>query len=213
MATETSDVRGSARDPLLPITVIVTTICGVLAAWLVVRAYAQIGLGGAFGWGTGIICADDPYATVSIGNQSGLDVRQPGIVTSYVPKFCDYAPGGSVRLLSTLTEVPSFVLYLGSLLMLLLLIRTARRAGPYTQRTARQLRLFGWYLLLGSIVCHITESAARDALLSSFTTLYVPWDVLGGFPTFAVLTGIGLITLARIFRVGSIMREDLEGVV
>lgn len=205
VATTSDGVRGNVRDPLLPITVIVTAICTVVAVWLALLAYAQISLGGAFGWGSGIICSTNPSAHLSPGG-AGLGEfvhAQPDVEVGFVPQYCDFASEGTTRLLSTLTVLPSFVLYLGGLLMLFRVVHTARRAGAFTLRTVRQLRLFGWYLIVGSVMCHIVEGAAGDALLSSFTTTTVVWDFTDDFPGFPVLTGIGLIALARIIRLGT----------
>jgi hypothetical protein len=217
MTEKPAGTRNTARNQLEPIATVVTALCVLMAAFLVLKAYAAFGLGGAFGWGDGSICATDPYTHGGSGDELSQALGpKPGITLSFMPEYCDNSPSGGTRLLSTLTELPSSALYIGALFLLYWLIRAARQDGPYTLRMAGGLRLLGWYLAIGSIVCHIAESAAGAALLNSVRSMdHRPllYDVTHGMPYFAVLTGIGLLSLARIMRVGTMMREDLEGVI
>jgi hypothetical protein len=141
---------------------------------------------------------------------------RPGVAVSFTPEYCDGSPSGGARLLSTFSELPSSAFYVGALFLLYWTVRAARQDGPYSLRTSGRLRLLGWYLAAGSIVCHVTESVAGAALLNSLRSAdHRPllYDVTQGVPYFALLTGVGLLSLARIMRVGTAMREDLEGVV
>jgi hypothetical protein len=217
MTDESTGAKNGGRNPLEPMAGVVTALCGLVAVFLILKAYAAVGIGGVFGWGDGSVCATDPY-TQGGGEDwfSRVMEPKPGIEVAFTPQYCDYTPSGGARLLSTLTELPSSALYIGALFLLYGLIRAARQDGPYTFRTAGRLRLLGWYLTVGSVVCHVTESVAGAALLNSLrTTDHRPllYDVDHGMPYFALLTGIGLLSLARIMRVGTAMREDLEGVI
>jgi hypothetical protein len=217
MTEEQAGDKRSTRDPLEPMAGTVTVLCALLAVFLTLKAYAAAGIGGTFGWGDGSVCATDPYTQGGGEDWLGRTMQPaPGIEVSFTPRYCDNSPGGGARLLSTLTELPSSALCIGALFLLYWLVRAARRDGPYTVRTAGRLRFLGWYLAAGSIVCHLAESVAGAALLNSLRAADdrpLLYDAAHGMPYFAVLTGIGLLSLARIVRLGTAMREDLEGVI
>ncbi|MFJ5304856.1 DUF2975 domain-containing protein [Streptomyces sp. NPDC088350] len=218
MTEESAGTRsGSTGNPLEPMAGVVTALCALVAVFLILKSFAVVGLGGAFGWGDGSVCATD-HSTHTGGEDWLSRTMEPrqGIEVLFSPQYCDNHPGGGARLLSTLTELPSSALYLGALFLLYRVIRAARQDGPYTVHTAGRLRLLGWYLAVGSLVRHLTESVAGAALLNSLRTgdhRPLLYDVDKGMPYFALLTGIGLLSLARIMRVGTAMREDLEGVI
>jgi len=218
MTAESAAAKSSStRNPLEPVAGLVTALCALVAVFLALKTFAAAGIGGAFGWGDGSVCATDP--STQGGGADWLSrtmAPRPGIDVLFTPRYCDNSPSGGARLLSTLTELPSSALCIGALFLLYRVIRAARQDGPYTARTADRLRLLGWYLAVGSVVCHVTESVAGAALLNSLRAgdhrpLF--YDVDHGMPYFALLTGIGLLSLARIMRVGTAMREDLEGVI
>jgi hypothetical protein len=223
MIEQSAGTGRAARDPLEPMATVVTVLCVAVSVFLMLRAYAAIRVGGAFGWGDGSVCAIDPTAEGSFGQDGGvmgnllsqLFGPKPGISLSFIPRYCADSPGAGTRVLSTLTVLPFSALYVGALVLLYRLIRAARKDGPYTARTAGLLRVLGWYLAAGSILCHIAQSAAGSALLSSLSHSDKPalWNIADGFPGLAVLTGIGLLSFARIIRAGAAMREDLEGVI
>ncbi|MFI2431479.1 hypothetical protein [Streptomyces sp. NPDC018693] len=194
----------------------VTVLCALMALALALNAYTAFSLGGAFGWGDGSVCVVDEQQRSGVPDPSvQLFDTKPGIEVSSVPEYCDTSPGGRERLLSTLTELPSSALYIGALFLLNWLLRAAvREAGPYTTLTARRMRLLGRYLVAGSLIAYIVESTAGFFLLASL----LPEDrpllfQTDNIPLFAILTGIGLISFARIMHIGAAMREDLEGVV
>ncbi|SER99571.1 Protein of unknown function [Streptomyces sp. yr375] len=191
----------------------VTALCALFTVLLTLKAFAAVGIGGAFGWRDGSVCASGPHTHGGAEDwfSQAMEPR-PGVEVSLTPECCDGSPSGGARLLSTLTELPSSALYIGALFLLSWLIRAARQNGPYTFRTAGRLRILGWYLAVGSVVCHVAESVAGAALLNSLRAAgHRPllYDVTHGMPYFVILTGVGLLSLARIMRVGTEMREVL----
>ncbi|WP_351229599.1 hypothetical protein [Streptomyces sp. NPDC002133] len=77
--------------------------------------------------------------------------------------------------------------------------------------------MLGWWLLVGSLVVEVAEANARAALLAALSKnadfSAGTWLSMWTPPYLAVLTGLGLLTFARITRAGTSMREELEGVV
>jgi len=81
------------------------------------------------------------------------------------------------------------------------------------------LMVLGWFVIAGSVVAWVAHGVAGAYFLASAVTVPVPVkdDVLSalyaavlGAP---VLVGCAVLTLARIMRAGSLMRDDLEGTV
>ncbi|MGW5285390.1 DUF2975 domain-containing protein [Streptomyces collinus] len=134
-----------------------------------------------------------------------------------IPRYCAEAPDAHLRVLEALGSLPSSLLLIGGLYLLHRFLRGAAREGVCTARTASRLRLVGWWLLVGSLVVEFAEANARAALLAALAkdVDFSAGSVLGMWnsPYLAVLTGLGVLTFARITRQGVSMREDLEGLV
>ena len=106
--------------------------------------------------------------------------------------------------------------HLGALYLAQRLARTAARDGVYTAQAARLLLILGWWLLAGGLVATVTEAFARMNLLGQLVTWNVdwgPWPVAWSVSWPVVWIGLGLITFARVMRIGAGMRADLEGTV
>ncbi|MFF3611641.1 DUF2975 domain-containing protein [Streptomyces sp. NPDC002580] len=173
-----------------------------------------------FGIGDTSICATDTTTTVGADDPPPVDFRAaPGVTVGLDanPSYCTDDPGTAQALLNSATQVPTFVFTVGALLLVLRLIRGAEGDGLYTARTAERLRRVGWWLLAGSVLAAIAESVSEKALIGSLSrggdvsalSGLVSWDA----PYMAILTGLGVLSFARIMRVGVAMREDLDGTV
>jgi hypothetical protein len=132
---------------------------------------------------------------------------------------CAAHPTAEQRALMVLTIAPNRVFYLVILAVVAWLLATVRRSGPFVPRVAGLLRFLGWYVLIGYVVVLITQGLAALYFLASATTIPVPiaGDLMSG-GTGPVLLGpvvaaCALLTLARIMRLGSSMRDDLAGTV
>ncbi|MEU1803880.1 hypothetical protein [Streptomyces sp. NPDC019937] len=120
-------------------------------------------------------------------------------------------------ILANIGSLTSLVAWIGGLFLLNRLLGNAARTGIHTPQTASRLRLLGWWLLVGSVITQTVAAFAQTALLDTLSrsaelsagAWIQAWDP----PYLAILTGSGLLAFARITRVGSKMREDLEGLV
>ena len=190
------------------VSVVLRALVALLAAGLVLRVVRG-------SWADAVICVTDWSTTVS-GVATGI-VAERGAQVDAVPRYCAESPDAHLVLLQQLGTLPSTLLLISGLFLLDRLLRGAARDGVHTERTASRLRLLGWWLLVGSLVAGITEANAGAALLaalsrtSDFTA--GAWLELWTPPYLAVLTGLGLLVFARITRVGTALRKDLEGVV
>jgi hypothetical protein len=122
------------------------------------------------------------------------------------------------RMLVTLTQAPAFALYVALLLLLWQLLRTVGSAGPFDLIVSRRLRFLAWFILAGSLVVAAAQSAARSLFASTVVTNSVPMagnvtrDLISALFT-PLLIACGLLTLARVIRIGTQMSEDLAGTV
>ena len=123
------------------------------------------------------------------------------------------------RALSYLGSAPQTVLKLAIVVLVAWLLLVARRKGPFAPRVHRMLVVLGWLVIAGSAVATVAHEVAGAYFLASAVTVPVPvkddvisalYDAMLGAP---LLVGCALLTLARIMRAGSLMRDDLEGTV
>ncbi|MFF4791494.1 DUF2975 domain-containing protein [Streptomyces sp. NPDC001276] len=218
---DTGVVMSRVRNPLEPISTAVWTVLTLLAALMGI-----VLLGGLFaddmsvlGIGQKFVCVTDT-PRIDVGKQS-IPAFRPAPGASFTveahPEYCTQAPSAGQSLLNSATQVVPFIFIVGALLLALRLIRGAAREGLYTTRTAERLRWLGWWLLAGSVLTAIATSLAEKALIASLSLDseisavfgLLSWDV----PFMAILTGLGVLSFARIMRVGITMREDLDGTV
>jgi Protein of unknown function (DUF2975) len=130
-------------------------------------------------------------------------------------RMCDDSPTLGQRSLGTLSLLPSFLVFVGSLLLAARLIRGATRTGIFTQAVARRLRTLGWFVLAGELLASLLETQATNWLTSTMMTdrNNTFWFDEESIPVMAMFLGAVLISMGRITQISTTMREDLEGTV
>jgi hypothetical protein len=93
------------------------------------------------------------------------------------------------------------------------LLRVIRSAGPFAVIVARRLRFLGWFVLAGSLIVVIGQSVAQSSFVSTVVTGAVPAvrnAAEAGLAVIfvALLIACGLLTPARVIRVGAQMSDD-----
>jgi len=174
-----------------------------------------------YGFTTGPACANVPLNGLSeTGGGSTIAHLRPQTSAGSTGQvsLCASHPTFGQRTLVTLTQAPAAVLYLAILLLLWQLIRTIRQDGPFADLVARRLRFLAWFILAGSAAVAAGQSIAQSAFASTIITDSVPADsnAVGALTdglVLPVLIACGLLTLARVMRVGARMRDDLAGTV
>lgn len=183
---------------------------------------AVAGSGSVGGFGHATVCATQPN-TVYGGSDwtSHLGVAaSPGASVSIngTLQACALHPGIGQRILYTLMSLPTALVWGAVLFLLWLVIREARRTGPFTVRVARAMRRLGWLIIAGSAAAAAVQGFALDQLLN---TMLAAHDHFGDALTepiralvpVPVLAGAALLTFARIIRLGTDMDADLKGTV
>jgi hypothetical protein len=89
---------------------------------------------------------------------------------------------------------------------------------PAALIVARRLTFLGWFVLAGSLVAAVGQSLAQSAFVSIVITGLVPaasqaFRAAGATLWAPLLIACGLLTLARVVRVGARMNDDLAGTV
>ena len=170
------------------------------------------------------VCADaningmslDGNGPTLVGAPEGTSVSGPSNPLS----VCVMNATGSQRALAYLGSAPPTLFKLAVFVLVSWLLLVARRDGPFAPRVHRMLVVLGWLVIAGSAVATFAHEVAGVYFLESAVNVPVPvkadvisalYDaVLGGS---SLLVGCALLTLARIMRAGSLMRDDLEGTV
>jgi hypothetical protein len=210
----------------------IVLLLGVLA--LVALLYA--GIGTAIGSGMPVelplsypaggwqpVCADANINGMSLNGDSPTLVGAHGTTSVSGPSnplsVCVLDATGGQRALAYLGSAPQALLKLAIFVLVAWLLLVARRKGPFAPRVHRMLVVLGWLVIAGSAVATVAHEVAGAYFLASAVTVPVPvkddvisalYDAVLGAP---LLVGCALLTLARIMRAGSLMRDDLEGTV
>ncbi|MGH3399940.1 MAG: DUF2975 domain-containing protein [Streptosporangiaceae bacterium] len=193
-------------------------IGALLVTGLLLLPWNHVSLGG---YGTGPACATVPLNGITEADTGKLLAHlRPGAYASTGEHVlaCVNRPTLGQRTLVTLTQIPTVVLYLAILLLLWQLVSTARRAGPFAPLMAARLRFLAWFILVGVLMVTAGESIAQSVYASTVVADSVPVvsnvvnAELSGFVP-PVLIACGLLTLARVMRLGARMSDDLAGTV
>jgi hypothetical protein len=210
---------GKEKNPLEPIAGVAAGLFNIMVMSMGVGVLFAIFGGDAvsfFGAGGPRVCAD-ANATYSGSQFPGMP---PGVtVSSTGSQVCAASTDWFQHLLAVLVNVPEFVIFMGVLWAVRKLTRAAERDGVYSLALVSWVRRLGWWLTAGSVAAMVVRGVATTHLLASMLPGdsaedqrplgLINWD----FPTVAFVAGLGVLTLARILRIGVGMREDLEGTV
>ena len=211
--------RGTDRKLTQPLGGAVKFIL-VLAAVLlgIVLIFAVFGTIELGGLGSGPACSPVHLNGITVAGSAVAHLRPGATASGGTVSLCASHPTVGQRVLVGLTWVPVVALYLAVIVLLGRLLRVIRGAGPFAVTVARRLRFLGWFVLAGSLVVVVGQSAAQSAFVSTLLTGPVPAvrnAVEAGLAVILVplLIACGLLTLARVIRVGAQMNDDLAGTV
>ena len=169
------------------------------------------------------VCADANINGMSLNGDGPTLVGARGTTSvsgaSNPLSVCVINATNGQRALAYLGSAPQTLFKLAVFALVGWLLLVARREGPFTPRVHRMLMVLGWLIIAGSVVASAARGVAGAYFLASALTVPVPVkaDVLsalyGAVLNAPVLAGCAVLTLARIMRAGSLMRDDLEGTV
>ena len=203
------------RNPLEPLaTFNWMVLCLVILFFIADVITTLLGSGSFWGWGhkadicvtdTGISGGDDAGASSFVKPHPGVSLDNQGL------RLCTSAPSTAQRWWYTMEYLPGMMTLVVVVLTTYVALRQAQRHGLYTPGFASKLRFLGWFLvaaaLLSPTIATITSRELWATMADSERS--IEWNVTWTY----LFPGLALLSLARIMRVGSAMREDLEGVV
>jgi hypothetical protein len=181
-------------------------------------------------FGPGSVLSSTPCVTVpgitenSSAWRSVAFTAKPGASLSVIgsTQACALHPGIGQWALYALAELPTFAAWGGVLLLLWRMLRAAERTGPFSAGVATAMRRLGLFVLIGSATVALVRAVSLAILLngmlqgqgagSSLFASLASAAIRAVMPV-PLLAGAGLLTLARIFRVGVVMNDDLQGTV
>lgn len=175
----------------------------------------------AGGWHS--VCADASINGMSFNGDGPTLVGAHGMTSvsgvSDPLSVCVMNATDGQRALAYLGSAPQTLFKLAVFVLVAWLLLVARGEGPFVPRVHRMLLVLGWLVIAGSVVASVAHGVAGAYFLASAVTVPVPVkdDVLSALYdavlSVPVLAGCAVLTLARIMRAGSLMRDDLEGTV
>jgi hypothetical protein len=167
------------------------------------------------------LCVSQPGVSMNSSNWQPVDATaRPGatlMVDGHL-QGCLTHPGIVQWFLYYLMLIPSAFVWAGVIVLLWLMMRTARRDGPFTPRVAAAMWRLGWFILGGSVVAGVLHAVALGQLIVSIMNSSSPyagpiWDAVRGVAPIPLLAGAALLTLARIIRLGSAMDDEIRATV
>lgn len=213
--------KSRAIDPLGPLDAATRILVGVLVTFtaLAVMSLAS-GEGHWFGIGEDSICrtpnfwvgGDEPDPTALWRDDFGLS---HGVTLSHNSRseICQNDPSAMQQVWSGLTVAPSFLLFVGLLLLARHTIKYARRVGLFSRALAERVEAFGWLLLIGLAVTASIEWFA-DGMLKHSMASTMSWHS-GSFSVSVagIIGAYGIISVGRVMARAADMQADLEGTV
>ncbi|TQM80934.1 hypothetical protein FHX81_3289 [Saccharothrix saharensis] len=197
-----------ARNPLQPFTSLVRFLWSVAAVGVLLGTWQKFG----------DVCFSSAViaGSFSAEYQGGGTLRAGASTHPAELRYCLAEPSSGDRVLSAFDRAPSWFAYAALFFLLMRLLERAFEEGIHTAATSDRLRRLGWFTLLALPLVTLVEALVRTLLLRRAVTFDVPlgeflfdWSV----PWWAVVTGVGLLSLAKIMRTSADMRADLEGTV
>lgn len=198
-----------ARKPLEPIATTVGCATTLLIAFLLLSLFVH-----QAAWGNGPVCISTHDASIFTGSASDLGVAPGAHASIDGVTICTDHPTPALRAAGLLAAWPYMILWLIFLWRLRGLLKTASLPGGlYSPETAARLRMLGWLLALGGLAASIIESAAKIVIFTRVVDFpglgwFEPGQVSFSFTT--LITGLTLITVARVMVLGVKMREELD---
>lgn len=170
----------------------------------------------------GVVGLIDPISTREV--QSETTTRVPGTVTdaaaghgmaltgTHQADLVLAHPNLGQRLLLALPQVVGSLLLLLVLALLLQMARTLRGGDVFAPKNARRLSLIGLTVLVQAILAPVVLATTTEMLVSGTSTA----DHIGFSATFTgeyVLLAFLVLALGEVFRRGTKLRADTEGLV
>lgn len=212
--------KRTSSDPLAPLEAITNLFATLTIAAVVVLliSVATGSNGSVLGFGGDDVCVSTTNYAYGDAEIDELDRRDLGIrknvrIGSTDTLVCDEKPGNGAQILSGLTQAPTFVVFLGFVLLTLHTIRYARTHGLFSHELARRIERLGWLVLLGMIVAAVIEWLAEGQLLSAMLDDADWGSGSFGMSVPGIIGAYGLVSIGRIMQRAANLQDDTDATI
>ena len=211
--------KSKVVDALSPLDAITSAFAIVVIALMSLGVVAVVFGGSSMGIGEESVCVDANFssgdeptaddralAREAFDLEKGVTVQQPDTV------ICQADPSLAQSTLDTLSIAPSFVVFLGFLLLTRRIIRHARRTSLFSAALAQMIERAGWLLLLGLLAAAGVEFLADGLLKASMSSM--SW-VNGSFSVSVagIIGAYGIITVGRVMLHAASLQADSDATI
>lgn len=218
----TGDVPRST-DPLAPIEFVVTCVSALIALlFAATLAFTAFGSGSLLGLGEPDACVQVDADSVPFGEGDGpggfqvVGLRPEATSLPADLRICRENPGVGLEVAAAADDgAATFALLVGCLVVLRLLIRSARRHGLFAREVAARTQLLGWFLLLGALGKAAIEAVGRGIVTASavdhtswtdgLSRIEMPWTLL--------IVGTGVLTFGRVLRQAVELQDEVDATI
>ena len=214
--------KTKTHDPLGPLDAITSILAGLL---LTVLALGGIALAVGDNWSVMGVGADDAcvtshsgYATIQSDDVAHELRKQDGLrrhvsVNPDSANVCDNQPSAWAKSLFVLTQSPTFLVFIGFILLARRIIKYAQQNGLFSQPLAERIERLGWLLLLGLVVSALVEWFAEGLLLSTMTT-QASWSSGSfGISVPGIIGAYGLVSIGRVMNHAAALQADADATI
>lgn len=198
-----------------------TAALGFFLAFLLALSvlFVAFGSGELFGFGGDEVCADARPGAIPFGGGSARRAV-PGLAPEArwhveAIEVCDTAPGLGVRVGASLRPLAETGLLVGALLLVRRVISRARSHGLFAPGVATLVQTLGRFLVVGAPVSALLAQVS-DGIVIDAAVRGVAWhdDLLSwDFPWAVLITGVGLVSTAKVMAYARLLQDDVDGTV
>lgn len=218
---DSSQARRRMTQPLTGLLIFLGGLIGLSFVAFLITAAIGRGTVTFLGFGTGPLCVPASISGPGIqwGPEPLIAGLRPGMTAGVgsTVSVCANHPSARQQMLSFLTHFPETLYALVIVAAVVWLLVIVRRQGPFVPQVVRILRFLGWFILLGDVVAAVVQSLAASYFLATAVTSPVPVGLnafnSGSTLLVPLVACCALLTLTRIIRTGTRLRDDLAGTV
>ena len=213
--------KPQTRDPLGPLDTITGMISGLLLTLLAFTVVFSVLSDDVSFMGVGddeVCVTTHRISTIESRELDDADRQDYGIarhvdVEPAKTSLCDEKAGVEAHTWGVLTELPSFFVFLGFILLTRRTIRYAQKHGLFSASLADRIERLGWLLLFGLLGAALIEWLAEGQLLSDMLR-DADWSSGSlGISVPGVIGAYGLVSIGRVMNRAAALQADADATI
>lgn len=207
----------SPRDPLGPISFIVSLLGTLMIAFTVVFVPLTVfGSGTLFGFGDPDVCAVNEAVAWDLEDAESYLGKLPPrtFVGPDAVRICQAAAPQSAQLMESAVILTPFLFVAGFLLLTRRSLNAARKGGLFSDAVARRVTGIGWYLLLGSLLTGVMTGLLRYWLLAHLIPEQPPsWERHISVSVPVLIAGFCVLSVGRVLAHAVRIQREVDTLV